>query len=166
MSVYEPEVQKSPDVQIRNYNPEADFRGLIPQRHLLGSFLCSGQLFNLRVLGSRVFGAKMSCKIFIALLLVVPLHFIERITGRCSRRIEHPCTFGATPAQKSLLFDPYQFAAHGLPSTPHDPLRFCFFETRFGIGPRRHCDEKDPLFIALCELPPKSPLFEHTSEPK
>ena len=37
-----------------------------------------------RVLGSRVFGAKMSCKIFIAPLLVVPLHFIERITGGCS----------------------------------------------------------------------------------
>jgi hypothetical protein len=84
--------------------------GLVRQVLVLGPIY-----LTFRVLGSRVFGAKMSCKIFIAPLLVVPLHFIERITGGCSRRIEHPCAFGATPAHKTLFFDPYQFAAHGLP---------------------------------------------------
>jgi hypothetical protein len=57
-----------------------------------------------------MFGANMSRKIFITLLLVVPLHFVERITGGCSRRLEHPRAFGATPAQETLSFNPYQFA--------------------------------------------------------
>jgi hypothetical protein len=103
------------------------------------------ELLNFRVLGSRVFGAEMSCKVFIAPLLVVPLHFIERVAGGYSRRIEHPRAFGATPAPKTLSFDPYQFAVHTRPSTPHDLLRFCLFERRFGTGPRRHCDDKKPL---------------------
>jgi hypothetical protein len=87
-------------------------------------------LFKNCAIGSRVFSAKMVCKILIALLLVVLQHFIERFAGGWSRRIEHPCAFGATPAPKTLLIDPYQFAAHGLPSTPRDLARLCFCENR------------------------------------
>jgi hypothetical protein len=92
------------------------------------------QLFVLSATGSGVFSANMGCKISIPPLLVVLLHFIERLTGGCARRIEHPCAFGTTPAEETLFFDPYQFAAHELLSTLCDLPRFCFFERRCGIG--------------------------------
>lgn len=70
------------------------------------------------VLGPRVFGANMGCKIFIALILVLLHHFIERFPGGRSRRIKHPNAFGATPPLRTLSFGPYQFAPHGLHCTP------------------------------------------------
>jgi transposase-like protein len=77
------------------------------------------------VLGSGMFSANIGCEIFIALQLVVLLHFIQRFAGGWSRRIEHPCAFGAAPAPKTLFFDPYQFAEHRLPSTSRDVVRLC-----------------------------------------
>ena len=76
----------------------------------------------------------MGCKVLVALPLVVLLHFIERSAGRRSRRIEHPCAFGATPAPKTLFVDPYQSAAHGLPNTPRDLIWLCSCERRRSIG--------------------------------
>jgi hypothetical protein len=79
------------------------------------------------VCGSRVLGTDMRCELLVALLLVVLLHFVERFTGGCSRRIEHPCAFEASPTLKILFFDPYQFAAHGLASTPRDLVRLLLY---------------------------------------
>ena len=96
----------------------------------------------------------MGCKIFIAPLLVVLLHFIERFSGGCSRRIEHPSAFGATPALKMLFFDPYQFALHSLLSTPFDLLPLC---SSSGAA-----TTKTALFIALSQVLLKPPVFEHS----
>jgi hypothetical protein len=96
----------------------------------------------------------MGCKIFIAPLLVVLLHFIERFAGGCSRRIEHPSAFGATPALKTLFFDPYQFALHTLLSTPFDLLPLC---SSSGAA-----TTKTALFIALSQVLLKPPVFEHS----
>jgi len=68
------------------------------------------------VLGSRVFSANVDCKICIPLLLVVVKNFVQRFAGGRSRKNEHPRAFRASPAPKTLFFDPYQFTAHG-PST-------------------------------------------------
>jgi hypothetical protein len=106
------------------------------------------------VLGFRVFSANMGCKIFIAPPLVVLHHFIERIASGCSRGIEHPRAFGTTPALKTLFFDPYQFAPHGLVSTPFDLLRVCSSSAT--------ATSKAALFIALSEVLPEPPVFEHT----
>lgn len=67
----------------------------------------------------------MGCEILIALPLEVRHHVSERFASRRSRGSEHPCTFGATPAPKSLIFDPYQLAAHGLSITPLRLVRPC-----------------------------------------
>jgi hypothetical protein len=95
------------------------------------------------VFRSRVFSANMGCKIFIALLLVVLLHFIERSADGWSRRIEHPCAFRATPPPKTPFFEPYQFAAHGLSSTPLDLVRLYSCERRCSIDfGERDCELK------------------------
>jgi hypothetical protein len=105
------------------------------------------------VLGSKMLSANMGRKIFIAPPLVVLLHFIERLADGCSRRIEHPSAFGATPALKTLFFDPSQFALHGLLSTPSDLLRTC--------ASSAVATTNAALSIALSDVPPKSPVFEH-----
>jgi hypothetical protein len=61
-------------------------------------------------LSSRVFSANMGGKSFVALPLVITLHFRERVASGRPLRIEHPCAFGATAALKIRLFDPYQRA--------------------------------------------------------
>jgi hypothetical protein len=96
----------------------------------------------------------MGCKIFIAPPLVVLLHFIERFAAGCSRRIEHPCAFGATPALKTLFFDPYQVALHDLLSAPLDFVRL-FSSSAIAAT-------NAALFIALTEVLPKLPVFENT----
>jgi hypothetical protein len=96
----------------------------------------------------------MGCKIFTAPPLVVLFHFIERIADGCSRRIEHPSAFGATPALKTLIFDPNQFALHGLLGTPFDLLRLCSSSATAAT--------KAALLIALSEVLPKPVVFEHT----
>jgi hypothetical protein len=112
------------------------------------------ELSNHFVLGFRVFSANMGCKIFIAPPLVVLLHFIERFAGGRPRRVEHPSAFGATPALKTLFFDPCEFALHGLPSTPLNLLR---------LRPSSAtATTKAALFIAMSEVQPKPPVFEHT----
>src|SRR5580704_12188587 len=68
---------------------------------------------TLYVLGSWVFSANMGCKRVVTLQLVVLHHVLKRFTDGCSRSMEHPCAFRATPAQETLVFDPYQFSAHG-----------------------------------------------------
>jgi hypothetical protein len=64
------------------------------------------------LLGPWVFSTGMDCKFFIAQALENLLHFVERIARRWPRRLEHPCTFGATAALKVRLFNPYQLAEH------------------------------------------------------
>jgi len=54
----------------------------------------------------------MKCKLSVALQLEVAHHFIERRAGERARRFEPPPTFGATKTSKTLLLNPYQFAAH------------------------------------------------------
>ena len=97
----------------------------------------------------------MVCEIFIAPPFVVLLHFIERFAGGCSRRMKYPSTFGAAPALKTLFFDPYQFALHGLLSTPFDDLLLlCPWSAT--------ATTKAALFIALSEVLPVPPVFEPT----
>jgi hypothetical protein len=88
----------------------------------------------------------MGCKIIIAPPLKVLLHFIERFANGRSQRIEYPSAFGATPAQKTLFFDPYQFALHVLLSTALDLVRLSFCERRRDIVFLEHdCDDKRRL---------------------
>jgi hypothetical protein len=63
--------------------------------------------------GSWVIGANMQGKLFVALQLKVPHHFIEGCAGERTRRLEPPPTFGATKTPKTLLLNPYQLPAHG-----------------------------------------------------
>jgi hypothetical protein len=60
-----------------------------------------------------VIGANMGCKLFVALQLEVPHHFIEGFTRGRSRRIKPPGAFRATKTEKTLLINPYQPPAHG-----------------------------------------------------
>jgi hypothetical protein len=83
----------------------------------------------------------VGCKSVVAQPLEIPQHFVERRTGRGSRRTKQPCALGAAPAQKAVLFDPYQFAAHGFLSTPRDLLLLDFLERRLGFSSRPHCEE-------------------------
>ena len=62
------------------------------------------------LLRSTVFSADMGGKFFVALSLVVTLHFRERVAKGRPLGIEHPCAFGATAALKTRLFNPYQRA--------------------------------------------------------
>src|SRR4029077_11585125 len=48
--------------------------------------------------------------------------------------LEQPCVFGATPPPKILSFDPNQFTAHRLHSTPPNLVWLCFCERRRRIG--------------------------------
>jgi hypothetical protein len=96
----------------------------------------------------------MVCKIFTAPPLEVLFHFIERFAGGCSRRIEHPSAFGTTPALKTLIFDPNQFALHGLLGKPFDFLQLCSSSAPLTT--------KAALFIALGKVLPKPTVFEHT----
>jgi len=65
-----------------------------------------------RARGSRVIGAKMGCKLFVALQLEVPHHFIETFTRGHRRRIKPPGAFRASKTTKALFFDPYNIAGH------------------------------------------------------
>jgi len=97
--------------------------------------------------GSRVLGTDMRFELLVALLLVVLLHFIERSTGDCSRRLEHPRAFGANPALKILSFDPYQFAAHRSHMTHLEILvRFILLKRWCSSGLRRDYDAKNRSF--------------------
>jgi hypothetical protein len=96
----------------------------------------------------------MGCEIFTPPPLEVLFHFIERIACGGSRRIEHPSAIGTTPALKTLIFDPNQFALHGLLGKPFDFLQLCFSSATLAT--------KAALFIALGEVLPESPVFEHT----
>ena len=60
-----------------------------------------------------VIGANMGRKLIVALRLEVSHHFIERLAGRRSGRIEPPATFRTTKTPKTLLLNPYQLPAHG-----------------------------------------------------
>jgi hypothetical protein len=84
----------------------------------------------------------MCCKLLIAPPLVVPFHFVERITGGRSRSIEHPCTLGATPSPKTLFFDPDQFAAHDLPGLLANGCGKGPCERRVTLVFERNCDQR------------------------
>lgn len=70
------------------------------------------------VLRSRVFGANMCGKFFIALLLVDLLHLREGVAGGRPRRFEQPPAFGAPAALKTRPINPYLRAARGHHGTP------------------------------------------------
>jgi hypothetical protein len=75
-------------------------------RHL---HACAAERLNYsgsRVHGSRVIGANMGCKGFVALQLEVPHHFIQRIAAGRTRSVEQPATFGATKTPKQFFVDP------------------------------------------------------------
>jgi hypothetical protein len=59
-----------------------------------------------------VIGANMGCKLFVALQLEVPYHFIERFTRGRSRRIKPPGAFRTSKTEKTPFFDPYKLAGH------------------------------------------------------
>jgi hypothetical protein len=59
-----------------------------------------------------VIGANMGCKLFVALQLEVPHHFIKRFTRGPGRRIKPPAAFRASKTVKAPFFDPYKLARH------------------------------------------------------
>lgn len=63
-------------------------------------------------LDSRVIGANMGCKLFVALQLEVSHHFIERFTRGRGRRIKPPGAIRASKTAKTVFFDPYKRAWH------------------------------------------------------
>ena len=111
-------------------------------------------LLNFFVLASRVFSANMGFKFTIPPPFVVRLHFIDRSPGGCSRRIEYPSALGATPALKTIFFDPHEFALHGLLGTPFDLLGLCSSSAT--------ATTEAALFVALSKVLPEPPDFEHT----
>jgi hypothetical protein len=108
----------------------------------------------------------MRFELLVALLLVVLLHFIERSARDCSRKLEHPRAFGANPVLKILSFDPYQFAAHRSHMT-HLEIWCGYASLKAGAALvfDGTVAAKTAPFLALSEVLPKSPLFEHTSKP-
>jgi hypothetical protein len=54
----------------------------------------------------------MRCKLFVALRLEVPHHFIKGIASGRAGSVEHPGAFGATKTPKAFPFDPYKPAEH------------------------------------------------------
>src|SRR5216684_4480683 len=64
--------------------------------------------------GPGVLGTDMRCKLLVALLSEVRLHFFNGFANERPRRVEHPCAFGASPALKIRSLDPFQFATHRL----------------------------------------------------
>jgi hypothetical protein len=54
----------------------------------------------------------MGCKLFVALQLEVPHHFIERFPRGRRRRIKPPGAFRASKTTKTLFFDPYNVAGY------------------------------------------------------
>jgi len=54
----------------------------------------------------------MRYKLFVALQLEVPHHFIERFTRGRSRRIKPQGAFRASKTAKTRLFDAYKLAGH------------------------------------------------------
>jgi hypothetical protein len=85
----------------------------------------------------------MGCKILVALLFVVQHHFLNRSADRESRRIEHPCAFGAARDPNAPYFSPHQFAAHGLPSKfRHSAPSWSYERPRsIGFGAHPHGDK-------------------------
>jgi hypothetical protein len=63
-------------------------------------------------LDSRVIGANMGGKLFVALQLEVSHHFIERFTRGRGRRIKPPGAIRASKTAKTVFFDPYKLAWH------------------------------------------------------
>jgi hypothetical protein len=59
-----------------------------------------------------VIGANMGCKLFVALQLEVPHHFIKGIASGRARGVEHPSAFGASKTAKTPFVDPYKLAGH------------------------------------------------------
>jgi len=103
-------------------------------------------------LGSRVIGANMQCKLFIALQLEVAHLFIERCAGERTGLFKLPPTVGATKTPKTLLLNPYQLPAHGPPMRP-DCCGRCvkgraeFTMRQFGESVGHPTYMEDPLFV-------------------
>jgi hypothetical protein len=54
----------------------------------------------------------MGCKLFVALQLEIPHHFIERFARGRGRRIKPPRAFRASKTAKTPFFDPHKLAGH------------------------------------------------------
>jgi hypothetical protein len=72
------------------------------------------ELVGVCALDSRVIGANVRGKLFVALQLEVAHHLIERCAGERTGSLEPPVTLGATETPKTLFLNPYQLPAHGL----------------------------------------------------
>ena len=96
-----------------------------------------------------VIGADMRCELFVAPLLVVTLHLIERIPSGRTRRVELPCAFRTSPAVKILPFDPYQFAALRLHGASPELVWLCFYDRRLALVFQAHWGDEGCFFSAL-----------------
>ena len=74
-----------------------------------------------------VFGANMGCKLFVALRLEVPHHFIKGIADGRAGGLEDPGACGATETLETAFFDPYELAyrRHYSRKTKFRVLMFC-----------------------------------------
>jgi len=52
-------------------------------------------------------GANMQRKLFVALQLEIPHHFLEGRARRISGRFEPPAAFGTTKTSKTMLLNPH-----------------------------------------------------------
>ena len=66
----------------------------------------------------RVLGANVRCELLVALLFVVPLHFVNGCADERPGRFKRPCAFAANPALEILSFDPIQLAPRRRHATP------------------------------------------------
>ena len=69
-------------------------------------------LFRLWLFGSWMLCAEVGSKLFVTMFFVMLLHFIERGTGECTRRLKLPVTLGAAETLKILALNPFQTAWH------------------------------------------------------
>jgi hypothetical protein len=65
-----------------------------------------------------------------------------------------------------MFFDPHQFATHRLHGHLETWCGYASLKDGLALVSDGTATAKAALFIALSEVLPKSPLFEHTSKPK
>src|SRR5580698_1431891 len=69
---------------------------------------------------SRIVRTDVGSELLVALVFIVQLHVCNGFVNHWPQRLECPRTLGASPALKSLAFDPYQFATHRFICLPRD----------------------------------------------
>src|SRR6266849_6754955 len=76
-------------------------------------------LFSLWPRSSWVLGTTVGGKLFVALVFVLLLHFIQRFVKGRTRGLKHPAALGATEALKVLALNPHQLAWYGRSIRPY-----------------------------------------------